>query len=68
MASMVFSRYSSRQASIIVSKKDLFDYNHGEPPAEFTTILRILDVGFNPISSSGGRLFITVFVSSRMSS
>ncbi|KAF9505772.1 hypothetical protein BS47DRAFT_1306174 [Hydnum rufescens UP504] len=39
----ILEETGNRQASIIVSKKDLFDYNQGEPPAEFTTILRILD-------------------------
>jgi len=29
---------------VIISKKDLFDYSHGEPDPSFETILRILDI------------------------
>jgi hypothetical protein len=36
---------------IIVYEKDLFDYRHGEPPENFLTVLRALDVRYSPSPS-----------------
>jgi structural maintenance of chromosomes protein 6 len=35
---------NSREAQIMISERDIFDYSSGEPPQDYTTILRVLDV------------------------
>ena len=35
----------SAQINVFVSEVDLFDYREGEPSPEYSTILRVLDVG-----------------------
>lgn len=34
----------SPRTNVFVSKEDLFDYKSGEPPLEYRTILRVIDV------------------------
>jgi hypothetical protein len=34
----------SFKTSVFVSSVDLFDYRSGEPPPEYRTILRVIDV------------------------
>lgn len=35
---------SSPHINVFVSEVDLFDYRSGEPPLEYPTILRVIDV------------------------
>ena len=41
---LIVSR-SSRHAQIIIAEVDMFDYSEGEPPQEYLTVLRALEVG-----------------------
>lgn len=40
----------SPNTNVFVSKVDLFDYKSGEPPPEFRTILRVIDVSKYPLA------------------
>ncbi|KAI0084778.1 P-loop containing nucleoside triphosphate hydrolase protein [Irpex rosettiformis] len=40
----LLKRHGNHKSNIVISEVDLFDYSTGEPPAEYTTVLRILDI------------------------
>lgn len=42
------TRFCSRSPNIIIAPVDIFDYSGGEPPENFLTVLRALEV--RPIS------------------
>ena len=39
----------SRKVPIIISAVDLFDYSRGEPPQDYLTPLRVLEVRFHRV-------------------
>jgi chromosome segregation ATPase len=41
----------SPHMQIIVSQRDLFDYHHGEPPSNYLTVLRALNVSYGSLHS-----------------
>ncbi|KAF8645220.1 hypothetical protein AX16_008047 [Volvariella volvacea WC 439] len=40
----LLERHGNQQIQIIIFEKDLFDFNHGEPPREYLTVLRALEI------------------------
>lgn len=42
----------SHHVLIIISERDMFDYSQGEPPENYLTVLRALEVRFLPFSLS----------------
>ena len=42
---LVLTTIPSTLINVFVSEVDLFDYREGEPSPEYSTILRVLDVG-----------------------
>ena len=49
-------RHTSLKPNIVISEVDLFDYSRGEPSAEYTTVLRVLDVCTHSFVNSRHRL------------
>ncbi|KAG5637884.1 hypothetical protein H0H81_002847 [Sphagnurus paluster] len=40
----ILSKYGNHHTTIIISEKDIFDYSSGEPPREYLTVLRALEI------------------------